>query len=534
MAVISTSLSIGAVVVAVSLCATQAGAEPVGRVLMSVGEVVANRGGATVVLGTGINIESGDQIRTGPSSSVQIRLNDMSIIALKSQTIFSIDEFVYAGRSDGRERAFFNLIAGGMRTVTGLIGKANQRNYAVKTPTATVGIRGSGFNLTACTPAAPCTNNDGSRARDGTYGQVFDLAIFSQTSAGTQDWQKGDVFLIPDPHSLGERLREAPGFLAHTLVERSRNAGRSGGAEGPTAGTVQTVATDGRATQTPTPPAPLVFASTESRNASGGIAVVAATTVTGFIVNYTLPGGSFDTLSDCGSPPCTSGEITSAQFNGNQLIGYSTTTGPATLSAAGAAVTNLQTLDLGGSIIGIYRLTGPLGGVAAGGTPYSNPGAFLVGFTNDPGVGNGLALPASGNFLFGGPGNSIGLMADAAGNSAPISLSGSFNAVSRVASFSANGTFSNVTPGFGPASLSFGGGGTVLAGRNEVHAAPVSFSCTGTGCQTSSGTGLADIFFLRNASGLKAILANGGLFGATAPGNTVVFIGAGRCISGPC
>ena len=92
MAVISRSLSIGAVVVAVSLCATQAAAEPVGRVLMSVGEVVANRGGATVVLGTGINIESGDQIRTGPSSSVQIRLNDMSIIALKSQTIFSIDE----------------------------------------------------------------------------------------------------------------------------------------------------------------------------------------------------------------------------------------------------------------------------------------------------------------------------------------------------------------------------------------------------------------------------------------------------------
>ncbi len=526
----------GAVAVAFGLGGAPAGAQPVGRVLMSVGEVVANRGGSTVVLGTGINIESGDQIRTGPSSGVQVRLNDSSIIALKSQTIFSIDAFVYSGRSDGNERAFFNLIAGGMRTVTGLIGKANQRNYAVKTPTATVGIRGSGFNLTACTPAAPCTNNDGSRARDGTYGQVFDLAIFSQTNAGTQDWQKGDVFLIPDPNSLGERLREAPGFLAHTLVERSRNAGRLGGNDGTTGGTAQTVATDGRATQTPTAPAPLVFAATETRNATGGVAVVAATTVTGFIVNYTLAGGAFEGLGDCGTPPCGSGDVSNAQFNGNQVIGYSTATSPAALSAAGATVTNLQTLDVGGSMIGIYRLTGPLSGVSSGGTPYSNPGAFLVGFTNDPaaGGGGGVGLPTAGIFTFGGPGNSIGLMADAAGNSAPFSLvTGSFNAVSRVASFSANGTFSNVA-GFGSADLSFSSSGTVPSMSNEVKAAVVNFTCTGPGCQTSLGNGLADIFFLRGASGIKALVTSGGLYNATAPGKTVVFIGAGRCISGPC
>ena len=30
------------------------------------------------------------------------------------------------------------------------------------------------------------------------------------------------------------------------------------------------------------------------------------------------------------------------------------------------------------------------------------------------------------------------------------------------------------------------------------------------------------------------MVANGGLFGATKPGNTVVFIGAGKCVAGPC
>ena len=145
----------------------------------------------------------------------------------------------------------------------------------------------------------------------------------------------------------------------------------------------------------------------------------------------------------------------------------------------------------------------------------------------------GLGLPTSGNFTFGGPGNSIGLMADGAGNSAPISLTGGFNAVSRAASFSANGTFSNVA-GFGSASLNFSSSGTVSGVSNEVKAAVVNFTCTGPGCQTPLGKGVADIFFLRSASGIKALVANGGLVGATAPGNRVVFIGAGRCISGPC
>ena len=523
-----------AAALACGLWCIQALAEPAGRVLMSVGDVVASRGGRAFPLGTGVTVEPGDQIRTGPSSGVQIRFNDSSIVALKSQTVFVIDEFVYAGRSDGSERALFNLVAGGMRTVTGLIGKINQRNYAVRTPTATVGIRGSGFNLTACTPAAPCTNSDGSRARDGTYGQVFDLRIFSQTNAGTQDWQKGDVFLIPDANSLGERLREAPGFLAHTLVERSRNAGRSGGAEGSTGGSAQTAAGDGRATQTPPPPAPLVFASTETRNASGGIAVLAATTVTGFIATYTLPGGSFDSVSDCGTPPCKPDEITSSQFSGNQLTGYSTTTGPASLSAGGASVTGLQTMDVGGSMIGIYRLTGPISGVSISGSPYSNPGAYLVGFTNDPGIGGGQALPTTGSFAFGGSGNSIGLMADGAGNMATLSFAGNFNAVSKFVSFSASGTFSNVGSSFGPASLSFGGGGTILLGKNDLNGASISFSCSGTGCQNTVGTGLADIGFLRSSGNLKAMVANGGLFGATKPGNTVVFIGAGKCVAGPC
>ena len=39
----------------------------------------------------------------------------------------------------------FNFIRGGMRTVSGAIGKVNRSNYSVKTPVATIGIRGTSY-----------------------------------------------------------------------------------------------------------------------------------------------------------------------------------------------------------------------------------------------------------------------------------------------------------------------------------------------------------------------------------------------------
>ena len=39
----------------------------------------------------------------------------------------------------------FNFIRGGMRTVSGAIGKVNRNNYRVQTPVATIGIRGTSY-----------------------------------------------------------------------------------------------------------------------------------------------------------------------------------------------------------------------------------------------------------------------------------------------------------------------------------------------------------------------------------------------------
>jgi hypothetical protein len=512
-------------------------AQTAGRVLLAVGDVAASRGGRTISLATGTAIESGDQIRTGQASSVQIRFLDGAIVSLKPQTIFAVDEYRFDGQDDGAAKALFNLVAGGMRTVTGLIGKINQRNYAMRTPTATVGIRGSAFDGAVCSADNPCSSG-GSPAPNGAYLRVWDKGIYHENSSGRHDWDRGDIVHIPDANSGGVRLLQVPEFLAHQLTERSRNAGRGGSDSTPRSGAA-TVAADGRSTESPPAPVVIPFVATETTTSSGTLSVLSGVgKATGFIATYTLAGGGFDVVQDCGnSPPCSSNEVTSSKFSGNQLQAYSGNS-LATLNATGATLSNTQTVSLSdGSTLTVYRLSGPISGTTTSGSAFSNPGGFLVGTTDSSFAGLNAGLPTSGNFSFGvGAGNSGGLMVDAAGNTATVTMVGSFNAVSRSASFNLQGSFTNVS-GFGAAAISASGGGTVLAGKTELSGASVSYSCTGSGCQFVSGSGNADVRFLTNGSRIPAMVANGGLFNATkngASGNTVIFIGAAKCTTGVC
>ncbi|MBC7707109.1 MAG: FecR domain-containing protein, partial [Rhodoferax sp.] len=110
------------------------------------GDVSLRRGAGSDPLLKGKDIESGDAIVTGPNGRAQVRFSDGGLVALQPNSQFNISN--YADKNDGKQDSFFvDLLRGGMRAVTGLIGKRNHDNYKVTTTTATIGIRGSAFNL---------------------------------------------------------------------------------------------------------------------------------------------------------------------------------------------------------------------------------------------------------------------------------------------------------------------------------------------------------------------------------------------------
>lgn len=138
----------GLLAASIALLSGQALAETAGRVSFVSGEVTASSaGGGARALQRGDVISGGDKISTR-AGRIQIRFSDGGFVSLQPNTVFGVDEYLYSNRKPEETSLFFSLLQGGMRTITGAIGKVNKQSYKVRTPVATIGIRGTEYLAT--------------------------------------------------------------------------------------------------------------------------------------------------------------------------------------------------------------------------------------------------------------------------------------------------------------------------------------------------------------------------------------------------
>ena len=119
----------------------------IGEVVALSGDVHALLDGDEYVLTQGSPIHMGETILTAQGSSVQIKLADESILAQGENASQTIDSFIFDPTNASASSMLVNMAQGTFRMVTGQVGKANPEGIAVKTPLATIGIRGTGIDL---------------------------------------------------------------------------------------------------------------------------------------------------------------------------------------------------------------------------------------------------------------------------------------------------------------------------------------------------------------------------------------------------
>jgi len=120
---------------------------PAARVDFAIGDVAAvNKAGQSRPVAKGAEIEEGETVNTN-SGRAQLRFSDGAYMSLQPQSAFRIDQYRYEGKQDGSEKTFLSLLKGGLRTVTGLVGRTNRKNYQVATTVATIGIRGTEYTI---------------------------------------------------------------------------------------------------------------------------------------------------------------------------------------------------------------------------------------------------------------------------------------------------------------------------------------------------------------------------------------------------
>jgi hypothetical protein len=488
------------IIVLVLLCAPGLALAQAGRFLLAVGDVVVARGQAEIRAATGTLVQSGDTIRVGPESNAQIRLADESIVGLRPRTVFRLDEFAYSGQADGNERSLFTLLKGGFRTVTGAIGRLHSReHYAVRTPTATIGIRGTHYTVVHCDNDCGTANRVSLAALDniaqsdvapgvgqsipnGTYGGVTDGRIEVVNQTGEHEFAANTFFYVANANTAPQNLIAPPSFLYDRLEGQSRSRGNKGSESS------ETMARSGlnaesRPSEVPPPPQPSTFIVTEQKTSSGQPTVIAVTPTPtlGFVGAWTSAIGAANSVT--------------AFVSGEML----------TRTGSGTSQT-LTAFNIPGVASGAATTLGPIntgGGFDPGdGSVNANWGVWASGSITD-GTG-ATSIPGGAHYIFGNltPPEAIAartgtLIMSAFANTTPTSNVGSFSS-GNYPTLSLNfdtrivqvGVF-NWSFSLGTFSFSQGGTGTILVVPGRSAGINANVAGTFSASSTSSAPAVA-------------------------------------------
>ena len=207
------SVSLLSLIIAASAPVSAHTASGAGRFVLATGAVQLVRGTSVIPARTGLEIRAGDIVRTAPNSSAQLWLKDGGVIAVRERSEFRLDSYNY--NKDGakaNQTQVATLVKGGARILTGAIAKSNPGGIQVNTRVATIGIRGTGFDLIDCIDQ--CIETDGNMAKDGLYGAVYEGAVIISNDRGRDDLLKSEIFYVATREAPVLRLPSQPSFLA--------------------------------------------------------------------------------------------------------------------------------------------------------------------------------------------------------------------------------------------------------------------------------------------------------------------------------
>jgi division protein CdvB (Snf7/Vps24/ESCRT-III family) len=135
-------------VLALTFSSASAYAAIAGVVLLSKGGTSAtNLKGEQRSLKRRSKILEGDILSTLGDGKLQIRFVDKALLTLKANSKLDVSSYQLAKADNDSEHVVMNLITGGFRTITGSIGKGQKSAYTVNTPAASIGIRGTNYEI---------------------------------------------------------------------------------------------------------------------------------------------------------------------------------------------------------------------------------------------------------------------------------------------------------------------------------------------------------------------------------------------------
>ena len=181
--------------------AAHASAQPVARITHLSGLLtVKSADGASRTLSVRSEVMQGDTLTTHKGAYARMKFLDDAEVVLRPESQLVVSRYAYDAANPQGDSAALNMLKGGLRAVSGLIGKRNREAVSYTTPTATIGIRGTHLGALFCQNDCGSVPTVGGKPPDnGLHVDVADGAITVRNGAGTQIVNAGQFGYVRDP-----------------------------------------------------------------------------------------------------------------------------------------------------------------------------------------------------------------------------------------------------------------------------------------------------------------------------------------------
>jgi hypothetical protein len=151
------------------------------------GEVLRKDQSDKLLAKTALGILSYDDVRTG-NGRIGITFLDSTIIRLTEHSKIIIDEYIY-DPDPSKSKMALKMASGTARFITGALGKIDKQNIKIRTPSATVAVRGTDFTTTVDELGRSLVillpNSDGSSSGEITVETMAGIEVLNQPFQAT-------------------------------------------------------------------------------------------------------------------------------------------------------------------------------------------------------------------------------------------------------------------------------------------------------------------------------------------------------------
>ena len=151
------------------------------------GEVLRKDQSDKLLAKTALGIFSYDDVRTG-NGRIGITFLDSTIIRLTEHSKIIIDEYIY-DPDPSKSKMVLKMASGTARFITGALGKIDKQNIKIRTPSATVAVRGTDFTTTVDELGRSLVillpNPDGSSSGEITVETLAGIEVLNQPFQAT-------------------------------------------------------------------------------------------------------------------------------------------------------------------------------------------------------------------------------------------------------------------------------------------------------------------------------------------------------------